>query len=488
MERTTGWAERIGVAEAMIPVIGALHRRNGVALTMHGRSLADRSAVEILKLHRGARRIDGVEPDPALTRRVLDAVAALDPGPAEVDLAKLAALARAEGGDVEAAVGRALEAVAGRGRVGSGTPRDVVLLWFGRIGRIVARLLVEQADGPAALRLRAVVVRGGGPADLEKRASLLRRDSVHGRFRGTIVVDHASSTIVANGTPLRFVADTAALADALPDLTDALLIDSTGARRDAASLAAHLRVPGIGRVLLTAPGTGVRNVVMGVNHDAVEDADRIVAAASCTTNAIAPVLQAVDDAWGVESGHVETVHAYTNDQNLTDNFHRGDRRGRAAALNMVLTETGAATAVAKALPRLEGRLTGNAIRVPTADVSLAVLHLRLTLPVTREEVNEHLAALSLDSPLQQQLDYVESHEVASSDFIGSTHAGVVDGLATVCANGSLTLYVWYDNEWGYSSQVVRLAKHLAHGALPSFPVTVWTAAGRRPALVAASAG
>jgi glyceraldehyde 3-phosphate dehydrogenase len=473
MDETADWAERVGVAEAMIPVIGSLHRRNKVALTMHGRTLVDRSAVEILKLHRGARRIDGVEPHPALTRQVLDAVAALDPGPAEIDLAKLAASARAEGVPIQDAVAQTLAPVAGLGGVsrpqGRGDARDVVLHGFGRIGRIVARLLIEQADGPAAQRLRAVVVRGGGPADLEKRASLLRRDSIHGRFRGTIVVDHATATIVANGTRIRFAPDAAGLSAAVPDLHDALVIDSTGARRDADALAEHLRIPGVSRVLLTAPGRGMKNVVIGVNENVLDDADRIIAAASCTTNAIAPVLKAVDEAWGVESGHVETVHAYTNDQNLTDNFHRGDRRGRAAALNMVLTETGAATAVAKALPRLAGRLTGNAIRVPTADVSLAVLHLRLTSPVTREEVNAHLAALSLDSPLQQQLDYVESHEVASSDFIGSTHAGIVDGLATVCKNGSLVLYVWYDNEWGYSNQVVRLARHLVHSTLPRFP-------------------
>jgi len=239
-------------------------------------------------------------------------------------------------------------------------------------------------------------------------------------------------------------------------------------------------------VLLTAPGKGaIPNVVFGVNHETAGD-DVVVAAASCTTNAITPVLSVLDDRWGVESGHVETVHAVTNDQNLTDNFHPGDRRGRSASLNMVLTETGAAKAVAKALPQLAGRLTGSAIRVPTADVSVAVLNLRLRTPVERDELNAHLRRASLDSPLRRQIDYVESPEVASTDFVGSRHAGVVDGLATVVSgdgdgdgdgdgagdHGSgrrVVLYVWYDNEFGYSCQVVRLLEHLAGGTPPSLP-------------------
>ena len=162
---------------------------------------------------------------------------------------------------------------------------------------------------------------------------------------------------------------------------------------------------------------------------------------------------------------VETVHSFTNDQNLIDNFHKGDRRGRAAGLNMVLTETGAAKAVAKALPELEGKLTGNAIRVPTPDVSMAVLNLTLDNATSRDEVNTYLHKVALHSNLRQQIDYIKSPEVVSTDFVGSTHAGIVDGLATIADGNNLVVYVWYDNEYGYSNQVIRIVEEIA-GARP----------------------
>ncbi len=215
-------------------------------------------------------------------------------------------------------------------------------------------------------------------------------------------------------------------------------------------------------MLLTAPGKGaLKNIVQGINDDTITEEDRIVSAASCTTNAITPVLAAIDEAFGVVKGHVETVHSFTNDQNLIDNFHKGDRRGRSAVLNMVITETGAAKAVAKALPQLEGKLTGSAIRVPTPDVSLAVLHLTLERPATKDQVNDYLRRVSLHSKLRQQIDYVESPEVVSTDFVGSHRAGIVDGLATIADEDTLILYVWYDNEFGYSCQVIRVLETMA---------------------------
>ena len=203
------------------------------------------------------------------------------------------------------------------------------------------------------------------------------------------------------------------------------------------------------KVLLTAPGKGdVKNIVYGINHGDIAPEDRVLSAASCTTNGITPVLKVIDDRYGIVHGHVETVHSFTNDQNLTDNFHKGPRRGRSAGLNMVLTETGAAKAVAKALPELAGKLTGNAIRVPTPDVSMAVLNLNLDKETTRDEVNEYLHKVALHSNLRQQIDYIKSPDVVSSDFVGSTHAGIVDGLATIAEGKNLVLYVWYDNEFG----------------------------------------
>jgi glyceraldehyde 3-phosphate dehydrogenase len=168
-------------------------------------------------------------------------------------------------------------------------------------------------------------------------------------------------------------------------------------------------------------------------------------------------------------GHVETVHSYTNDQNLIDNLHQGNRRGRSAVLNMVLTQTGAATAAAKALPGLEGKLTGNAIRVPTPNVSMAILNLNLGTETTKEQVNAYLRGLSLDSTLQQQIDFIDSPEVVSTDFIGSHRAGIVDGLATISNAKNLVLYIWYDNEFGYSSQVVRVLEEMAASHPRIFP-------------------
>ncbi len=227
-------------------------------------------------------------------------------------------------------------------------------------------------------------------------------------------------------------------------------------------------------MLLTAPGKGnLKNIVFGVNTDDITADDSILSAASCTTNAITPVLKVLNDEYGIHHGHVETVHAYTNDQNLIDNFHKGSRRGRAAGLNMVLTETGAATAVAKALPELSGKLSGNAIRVPTPNVSMAILNLELESTTSREDLNARLRQESLTGPLRNQIDYIYSYDAVSTDFVGSNRAGVVDGLATIVNEGShgssLVLYVWYDNEYGYSCQVVRAIESMAGENLPVFP-------------------
>ena len=223
-------------------------------------------------------------------------------------------------------------------------------------------------------------------------------------------------------------------------------------------------------MILTAPGKGdIPNVVAGVNNDLITPAEQIFSAASCTTNAIVPVMKAINDRFGIVHGHMETCHSYTNDQNLIDNYHKASRRGRSAPLNMVITETGAAKAVAKVIPELAGKLTGNAIRVPTPNVSLAILNLELAQPVTVEEINSYLRGISLNSPLQNQIDYTNSPEVVSSDFVGSRHAGIIDSLATIADGNRCVIYVWYDNEFGYSCQVVRMLQKMAGVELPGLP-------------------
>ncbi|HNE43124.1 MAG TPA: glyceraldehyde-3-phosphate dehydrogenase, partial [Rhodocyclaceae bacterium] len=351
-------------------------------------------------------------------------------------------------------------------------PRDIVLYGFGRIGRLLARLLIERTGNGNKMRLRAIVVRKGKGNDLEKRAALLRRDSVHGPFNGSITIDTEQSAIIANGNFIKVIYGDG------PDKIDypahgiknAIVIDNTGSWRDEAGLSLHLQSAGVARVLLTAPGKGaLKNIVYGINNGDITNDDKILSAASCTTNAIVPVLKAVYDRFGIEHGHVETVHSYTNDQNLIDNYHKAERRGRSAPLNMVITETGAAKAVAKALPELAGKLTGNAIRVPTPNVSMAILNLTLVTPTTKEELNAHLRDSALSPELQEQIDYIASTEIVSSDLVGSRHAGVVDSQATIANGRNVVLYVWYDNEFGYSCQVVRIAQQMAGIQFASFP-------------------
>ncbi|MEV8148898.1 glyceraldehyde-3-phosphate dehydrogenase [Arthrobacter sp. NPDC080073] len=468
------WMGREALAEAMIPVIGRLYRENNVVTSIHGRSLINKSSMNILKAHRFARRMSKDELRLEETAPLLNTLAELELGAAAIDIARLNEKYKAEaaGTPLEDFLRAELAEVVGRRGADDRTSTDVVLYGFGRIGRLLARLLIEKAGGGHGLRLRAIVVRKGAENDLVKRASLLRRDSVHGSFEGTIRVDEAANTITANGVQIQVIySDNPSTVDYTAfGIKDALVVDNTGRWRDAEGLSQHLQSKGVARVLLTAPGKGeLKNIVHGINHSSIEDTDKIITAASCTTNAITPVLKALNDKFGVIHGHVETVHSFTNDQNLIDNFHKGDRRGRSAALNMVITETGAAKAVAKALPELQGKLTGNAIRVPTPDVSMAILNLNLEKGTTKDEVNNYLREMSLHSELRKQIDFIDSPEVVSTDFVGSRRAGIVDGLATIANDKNLVVYVWYDNEFGYSCQVVRVMEEMAGVNPPSFP-------------------
>ncbi|WP_427901851.1 glyceraldehyde-3-phosphate dehydrogenase [Marinobacter panjinensis] len=462
----------------MIPLIGRLYRKNNVVTSVYGRSIINQSVIDIIRAHRFVRQVEDSELSVHNTLPILQAMDSMDLGRGHVDIGKLAVKFKEEGGSLEDFLKREIGPIIGQYQTQSeedaeNDTKDIVLYGFGRIGRLLARILIEKAGGGNNLRLRAIVVRNGGADnDLEKRASLLRRDSVHGPFNGTISVDEENSALIANGNFIKVIYS------AGPDQVDytqyginnAIVIDNTGIWRDEAGLGLHLKSKGVSRVMLTAPGKGdIKNIVHGINNDWITNEDRILSAASCTTNAITPVLKAIVDEYGIEDGHVETVHSYTNDQNLIDNYHKGSRRGRSAPLNMVITETGAAKAVAKALPELKGKLSGNAIRVPTPNVSMAILNLNLAKEVTVEGVNEYLRDMALHSELQKQIDFVNSPEVVSTDFVGSRHAGIVDAQATIANGKRLILYVWYDNEAGYSAQVIRVVNQMAGVTYPIFP-------------------
>ena len=470
------WKEREALAEAMIPIIGRLYRRN-VVVYCYGRPLHNQSVTDIMKTHRFVRQVAENELSEFESYPILEAMSRLDLGPSHVDVGKLAVqyMERNGRGDRVSPFVFTREACApiiGRHVKPLEKPRDVVLFGFGRIGRLLARLLIEKTGGGDQLVLRAVVLRPGRPDDLVKRAGLLLRDSVHGAFRGTIRVDEDNQCLIANGNVIRMIyADDRANIDYTRyGIDDALLVDNSGIWRDEAGLAEHLKSKGVARVMVTAPGKGdVKNIVSGVNSHLVDDGDVVLSCGSCTTNAIVPVLKAVNDRWGIAHGHIETVHAYTPDQNLHDNYHAKNRRGRSAPLNMVITETGASKAVAKLLPELAGKLTANAIRVPTPNVSLAILKLTLQHEVTRDEVNAYLRDVALSSSLQRQIDYTSSHERVSSDFIGNRHACSVDGGATIAEANRAVLYVWYDNEFGYACQVIRVAQKWAGIQYPLIP-------------------
>jgi len=366
------WRKREEVAELMIPLVGKLYRDYGVVTTMYGRSLVHQSAIEILKVHRFTRHVLKKELSVSASFPVLQALSRLDLGPARIDLGKLVTGYQKQKAevDVEVFLRQALSEINSDRKRLRDRPQDVVLYGFGRIGRMVARILIERSGGHK-WRLRAIVTRTRRGDDLMKRASLLRRDSVHGRFNGTIVTDRKENAIVANGNMIRIL-----YVDAPEDvdytrygIQDAIVVDNAGIWRDREGLGRHLKAPGVSRVILTAPGEGdVPNIVYGVNNEDIKEEERTLSAASCTTNAIVPVLKVMHDRFYIEHGHIETCHSYTNDQNLIDNYHRKSRRGRGAPLNMVITETAAASAVAKILPDLDGKLTANAIRVPTPNV------------------------------------------------------------------------------------------------------------------------
>ena len=463
------WKQREALAEGMIPLIGKLYRECNVSTYMYGNSMVNKSVIDLMKAHRRVRQVEQNELSEFDSAPMLDAIAKLQLGPAHLDIGKMVVKYQSlgNGRSIEEFLNDELANIIGSHTKPLPQPQDVVLYGFGRIGRLVARILIDKAGGGDVLKLRAIVIRKGKiENDLEKRAALLRRDSVHGSFKGTIRVLNDENTLVINGNPIKVIYANS------PDeidyteygINNALIVDNTGVWKDNAGLGGHLR-PGASKVLLTAPaGDDIPNVVYGVNHDQITPERSIISAASCTTNAIVPILKCLLDEFGVNSGHVETVHAYTNDQNLIDNYHKGDRRGRSAALNMVLTSTGAAKAVAKAIPELQGKLTGNAIRVPTPNVSMAILNLQLGRETSVEEINEFLRQQALHSPLQQQIGYT-----VSTDFVGSRQACVLDSQATIVDGKSCVLYCWYDNEFGYSCQVVRCLEKFAGVVWPSYP-------------------
>lgn len=463
------WISSERAAIELIGHIGTLWFEKSVELIIFRNQLIDRSASEIMNLHQYAKDIVKRPINVSETATLAGELTKLDLAPSRIDIGRLAAEWSEEQGNyanMAAFVTDKLKDFVGAGK-GSITPKDVVLFGFGRIGRLAARELISQAGKGDQLRLRAIVTRGNSDEEIVKRADLLRMDSVHGPFPGTIIEDFENKALIVNGHLVHMIhANNPEDVDYTSyGINNALLIDNTGVFRDREALSRHTKAKGIAKVLLTAPAKGdVQNVVYGVNHEKVDpNSDQIFSAASCTTNAIMPILYVIDKEFGVEKGHIETVHSYTNDQNLLDNYHKKYRRGRSAAMNMVITETGAESALKKVLPQLAGKFTANSVRVPTPNVSLAILNITINRETSKDEVNEMIRRYALKGNLVEQIQYAFSNELVSSDVIGNPCSSVFDSQATIVSpdKKSIVLYVWYDNEYGYTRQVLRFSKYLA---------------------------
>jgi len=447
--------------------IGELLYDKGIELVLFRNHLTDITISEILNLHEYARKVVNKPIDIETSAALAEELLKMDLAPAKIDIGKLASEWLADSAKYDSKAAFLSGKLSGFAKDNSDKfqPRDVILYGFGRIGRLAARELIKQAGKGQQLRLRAIVTRGSSDKDIIKRAALLRSDSVHGAFKGTVVEDLENKSIIINGQIVRMI-DASNPEDVdytAYGINNALVIDNTGVFTDRTALSRHLQAKGVSRVLLTAPGKEIPNVVYGINQGTLEiENEKIYSAASCTTNAISPILKVINDEFGVVKGHIETVHAYTNDQNLLDNMHKSSRRGRSAAINMVITSTGAGAAVTKVIPDLKDKLTANAVRVPTPNGSLAILALELNKPTDLEAINNAVRRASLEGELVNQIFYSYDPELVSSDIIGNTCCSVYDSHATIVSpdGKNVVLYTWYDNEFGYTKQVIRLAKHI----------------------------
>ncbi len=460
--------EQERAAVSLINSIGKLLYDNAVELVLFRTHLVDTSVSEILNAHNYARTVVNRQVSIFDTAELAAEMVKMDLAPAKVDIGKLAAEFNEEKDQFGGSKADFLAAKIGsfNKENSSVEPKDVVLFGFGRIGRLAARELIKQFGKGQQLRLRAIVTRDDSDASIIKRAALLRNDSVHGHFAGTIVEDLENKALIINGQRVHMIGanDPSAIDYTAYGIENAMLIDNTGVFKTRDELGIHLKANGISKVILTAPGKEIPNIVYGINHfDLDIEDENIFSAASCTTNAISPVLKVINDKYGVVKGHIETVHAYTNDQNLLDNMHKKPRRGRSAAINMVITSTGAGSAVTKVIPDLKDKLTANAVRVPTPNGSLAILSLELNQEVSVEDINDAVKAAALEGNLVNQINFNIDPELVSNDIIGNSCCSVFDSNATlVHPNGkSVVLYTWYDNEFGYTKQVIRLAKYVA---------------------------
>ncbi len=455
-------------AVELITAVGRLMYEKGVELVFYRNHLVDISSSELINLFDYAEKVLNKTIDIYNVAEVAKTLSTLDLAPSKLDVGKITGeylTVKDKYNSITDFLNDILNDFLGSEKHNF-SPQDVVLYGFGRIGRLAARELIKQAGKGQQLRLRAIVIRTVDDSQIKKRASLLRNDSVHGSFKGSVIEDYENRALIINGQQVKLIEakNPEDIDYTSYGINNALIVDNTGVFKDREALGRHLKSKGSSKVLLTAPGSGVPNIVYGINHKELDlENENIFSAASCTTNAISPVLKIVEDNLGVKNGHIETVHAYTNDQNLLDNMHKKPRRGRSAAINMVITSTGAGKAVTKVIPSLAGKLTANAVRVPTPNGSLAIIKLTLNKKTSLDELNNLMKGAALEGELVNQIKYEISNELVSNDIIGNVCSSVFDSNATIVSEDGLNcvLYSWYDNEYGYTKQVIRVAKYIS---------------------------
>ncbi|MGB1314846.1 MAG: glyceraldehyde-3-phosphate dehydrogenase [Chitinophagales bacterium] len=459
------------IALELINYASGLYYEKSVELVLFRRKLVDKSVTEVINDHLYAKKFAQIPTTVNESLEIAKILSKMDLAPSKIDIGTLEEKWHTKDtkkDSLEDFLNTELKDFIGKDKMIL-EPKDVVLYGFGRIGRLAARLLTEQVGNGSQLRLKAIVVRKKGSDDIVKRASLLRKDSVHGKMAGTVRVDKENNRLIVNGNVIQMIYANHPSEINYGDygIKDALVIDNMGIWKDREALSQHLQAKGAKQVLLTAPaGSDIENVVFGINHNKVDvNKETIFSAASCTTNCIAPVLHLIEENYGLKDGHIETIHAYTNDQNLIDNIHSKARRGRSAALNMVLTSTGAAKAAIKIFPHFEGKLTASAVRVPTPNASIAIMSMTLKKKIENgvEEINGLFRNAALKGDLVEQIGYAASSEHVSTDVVGNTSASEIDSLNTIVnkEGDRVVIYTWYDNEFGYTNQVIRYAKHIA---------------------------
>jgi glyceraldehyde 3-phosphate dehydrogenase len=327
--------------------------------------------------------------------------------------------------------------------------KKIAINGFGRIGRLSFKYLLEKPG------LKVVGINDlTDPATL---AHLLKYDSVHGRFPGKVSVD--GDSLVVDGHCIRIYAEKDPAKLPWSDLGVDVVIESTGRFTDTDKAGMH-RQAGARKVIISAPATGeMKTVVLGVNDESLDGTEQVVSNASCTTNCLAPMVKILDQHWGVESGFMTTIHAYTADQNLQDAPHKDLRRARAAACSIVPTSTGAAKAVGLVMPHLQGKLNGNAMRVPIPDGSVTDFTAILRKPASVVEVNKAFAEAAA-GPMNGILEY-QTDPIVSVDILGNTHSCIFDAALTMAIGNTVKVVGWYDNESGYSARIADLAQRIA---------------------------